>query len=117
LNLMINAADAIKACGPGHAGQLTITTSAVDGFIRLHFQDNGAGIAAEHLPLIFDPFFTTKKPGQGTGLGLAVSFMIVEALGGRMAAYSKPGQGTTLELELPLADTDGDCRKVGGGGG
>ncbi len=102
LNLMINAADAISATGTDRSGTLTIATENGDGLIRIQFHDNGVGIAPEHLPSIFDPFFTTKAPGKGTGLGLAVSFMIVEAFGGRMAARSQPGQGTTMEVSLPL---------------
>jgi two-component system NtrC family sensor kinase len=65
--------------------------------------------------LIFDPFFTTKKPGQGTGLGLAVSYMIVEALGGQMRADSTPGQGTTLEVRLPLFRATGEPAAEGTG--
>jgi signal transduction histidine kinase len=101
LNLLINAADAV-ADGLDD-GCLTIRTENREGFIAITFHDTGIGIPPEHLPLIFDPFFTTKKPGQGTGLGLAVSFMIVEAFGGRMTARSDPAQGTTLEVQLPLA--------------
>ena len=104
LNLMINAADAIKARGPDHDGVLKICTENHGDQVHITFSDNGAGIDAVHLPLIFDPFFTTKEPGQGTGLGLAVSYMIVEACGGRMSATSQVGVGTTLKIELPLAD-------------
>lgn len=113
LNLMINAADAVRARDATDGGTVTIRSENIDGTIRILFQDNGVGIAPEHLPLIFDPFFTTKKPGQGTGLGLAVSFMIVEALGGHLTADSRPDQGTVLEVQLPLAD---ETRGEGKGG-
>jgi hypothetical protein len=66
------------------------------------FVDNGPGIAAEHLDNIFDPFFTTKDPGRGTGLGLSVSFMIVESLGGTMSVTSDIGRGTTMKITLPI---------------
>jgi signal transduction histidine kinase len=66
--------------------------------------DDGAGIAAADLPRVFDPFFTTKAPGHGTGLGLAVTWRIVQRLGGRVSVESAPGQGTTVHLELPAAD-------------
>jgi len=108
LNIMLNAADAIQAAGAGRQGRLTIgtaTTGKDDGpaLIRIRFTDNGTGIAAEDLPLIFDPFFSTKQPGQGTGLGLSVSYLTIEASGGRMAAESREGEGTTFTVELPLA--------------
>lgn len=114
LNLMINAADAVLGADPAD-GRITIGSENCDGDIRILFHDNGAGIAPDHLPLIFDPFFTTKKPGQGTGLGLAVSYMIVEALGGQMRADSTPGQGTTLEVRLPLFRATGEPAAEGTG--
>ncbi|MEE4608139.1 MAG: ATP-binding protein [Desulfobacteraceae bacterium] len=116
LNLMINAADAVGALDAADGGAVTIRSENTQSAIRILFQDNGVGIAPEHLPLIFDPFFTTKKPGQGTGLGLAVSFMIVEALGGHLKADSRPGQGTTLEVQLPLADENQEQGAKGKGG-
>jgi two-component system NtrC family sensor kinase len=64
-------------------------------------RDTGAGIAPEVLPRIFEPFFTTKPAGEGTGLGLSVSYGIVQAHGGELRAESEPGRGTTLEIVLP----------------
>ncbi|HDI60935.1 MAG TPA: hypothetical protein ENF48_11390 [Desulfobacteraceae bacterium] len=116
LNLMINAADAVRTADPDRGGTVIIRSENSDSTIRILFQDDGVGIAPEHLPLIFDPFFTTKKPGQGTGLGLAVSYMIIEAFGGHMTADSRPGQGTTLAVELPLAD-EGEGQEAEGEGG
>jgi signal transduction histidine kinase len=66
------------------------------------FIDDGPGIAEENLGNIFDPFFTTKDPGRGTGLGLSVSFMIVESLGGTMTVASEAGRGTAMKISLPL---------------
>jgi hypothetical protein len=63
--------------------------------------DNGGGIAEEDLEHIFDPFFTTKEPGQGTGLGLAVSSSIVEAFEGRLLVQSRRGEGTRFQVWLP----------------
>jgi signal transduction histidine kinase len=103
LNLMINAADAIRTRNGGAQGELTIRTQTQCGQIHIGFEDNGGGIAEKHLASIFDPFFTTKEPGQGTGLGLAVSYMIVEAFGGKMSVRSREGVGTQMQIELPLA--------------
>ena len=112
LNLIINAADAISSEDNVNGGKLKISTtigengdregrSAPDQLIIL-FSDNGPGIAEENLSIIFDPFFTTKDPGRGTGLGLSVSFMIVESLGGKMTGSSEVGKGTTMKISLPL---------------
>lgn len=109
LNAVINAADAIHECSRQGAGTITIMSAneeknehtASAGLI-VGIQDNGCGIATEQLQNIFDPFFTTKEPGKGTGLGLAVSYMIIEKMGGTMAAQSTPGHGTTLTFRLPL---------------
>lgn len=104
LNVVINAADAIHEYRPDGGGAITIMSAdeAPAGLI-IGVQDNGAGIPAEQLPNIFDPFFTTKEPGQGTGLGLAVSYILVKKMGGTMAAQSTPGQGTTVTFHLPLS--------------
>jgi len=64
-------------------------------------QDNGAGIAPEHLKKIFDPFFTTKPVGQGTGLGLSISYKIIQDHGGQIRAASEPGRGTRFLIRLP----------------
>ncbi len=106
LNLMINAADAVNVAGR-REGRLDIATrlsgeSAV-AMLEIRFADNGPGIAPEHLESIFDPFFTTKEPGCGTGLGLSVSIMLIESMGGRMAVDSRPGEGTVMRVVLPLA--------------
>jgi signal transduction histidine kinase len=114
LNLIINAADAVSGKGPGSHGELVIVTEnashrdedsgRIRSFVRIHFRDTGTGIAREHLESIFDPFFTTKEPGKGTGLGLAVSFMIVESAGGSLRAESTVGEGTIMTVSLPVAD-------------
>jgi signal transduction histidine kinase len=112
LNLSINAADAISVAGEDTGGKLEITTALerdVDSDtnnpaarLKIMFIDDGSGIAEENLGNIFDPFFTTKDPGRGTGLGLSVSFMIVESLGGTMTVTSEAGRGTTMKISLPL---------------
>ncbi|MFO7707734.1 MAG: ATP-binding protein [Desulfobacterales bacterium] len=112
LNLVINAADAIASRADETPGELVVTTEEVCGAVDsagdvkprllVRFRDNGTGIGAKHLSNIFDPFFTTKEPGKGTGLGLAVSFMIVERFGGRIDVESTVGSGTTLTVVLPV---------------
>jgi two-component system NtrC family sensor kinase len=99
VNLLLNAADAIGAEG----GQIrAITRSASPSAIEFLLEDSGRGISAEDLPRIFEPFFTTKG-NHGTGLGLAVSWGIVEAHGGSLEVQSQPGQGTCFTLRLPTA--------------
>lgn len=74
-----------------------------DDYLALHIEDNGSGIAAEHLEHIFDPFFTTKDVGQGTGLGLAVTRRILEEHGGKILAANRPEGGAVFTLILPKA--------------
>ncbi len=106
LNLINNAQYSMST----HRGQgmLTLTTSLKDGMIHLEVADDGPGIPREILGRIFDPFFTTKPVGEGTGLGLSVSYGIVKAHGGRIWAESTPGRGTTLLVELPVLSEAGE---------
>ncbi len=103
LNLMLNAKDALQ----GTAGAtIQVHSRNQDGHAIVEIRDSGAGIDPEHLHRIFDPFFTTKtnpKPGEhkGTGLGLAVSYGILQEHGGKITAESEPGQGATFRLEIP----------------
>jgi PAS domain S-box-containing protein len=104
LNLLLNAKEAM----PG-GGRLRVATLANDGenYIGALVSDSGSGIAAEHLKRIYDPFFTTKtlpKPGdrRGTGLGLSVSYGIIQEHAGKIHVESAIGAGTTFRLEFPL---------------
>ena len=118
LNLIINAADAITSEDKQASGKLDIGTrletntppvsSASSAHLVISFSDDGPGIAEENLGNIFDPFFTTKDPGKGTGLGLAVSFMIIESMGGKMTGASEQGRGTTMVISLPLYTCEDD---------
>ncbi len=98
LNLFINA---IQAMPDG--GVLKVTAFVSDGGqnVTVEVADTGVGIAPEHIPRIFDPFFTTKEVGRGTGLGLSVSYGIVEKHGGRIEVRSEVGRGTTFTVILP----------------
>ena len=96
LNLLTNAADAIKG-----EGEVWIKTWVDGDFVKSSVRDNGVGIPADALPKIFDPFMTTKPVGSGTGLGLAVSHQIIERHGGEIAVESEAGVGTTLTISIP----------------
>lgn len=72
--------------------------------IACRLTDNGCGIPATNLPKIFDPFFTTKEIGDGTGLNLAISYALVQSMGGTISAQSQEGQGATLTVYLPVID-------------
>ncbi|WP_051748488.1 sensor histidine kinase [Nevskia soli] len=99
LNIMSNAAQAIEH----DQGKLLLKTEADGEWVRVSIQDNGKGIAQEHLRKVFDPFFTTKPVGQGTGLGLSISYQIVQAHGGTIQVASVVGKGTRFVISLPLA--------------
>jgi signal transduction histidine kinase len=113
LNLAINAADAISADKEKESGHLEISSHLVElessnnqgilGEIEILFRDNGPGIKPDALENIFDPFFTTKEPGKGTGLGLYVCFMIIDALGGSIQARNRDEGGAEIAIKLPLA--------------
>ena len=98
LNLLINA---IQACHGG--GRVGLRVGAEPGFAHIEIQDSGHGIDEEDLERIFDPFFTTKGPAQGTGLGLMISHRIVTDHGGTIEVASRPGQGSTFRVRLPVA--------------
>ena len=97
INLIINALHAIEG-----TGTIAIKTYTQDEFVRVDVRDTGKGIPPEILNKIFDPFFTTKPTGQGTGLGLSVSYEIVKKHGGDIKVRSLPGAGATFTVMLPL---------------
>lgn len=104
VNLLLNAGDAIN----GDGGIIKLTTRAgSEGSVEMLVQDNGRGIPAEDLPRIFEPFYTTKG-SHGTGLGLAVSWGIVEAHDGTLEVRSDPGQGTCFTLRIPASAGSGE---------
>jgi len=107
LNLLVNALQAIEATNRPDGGRIRISNRNVNGEILIEVADNGTGIAPEHLPKLFDPFFTTKPVGEGTGLGLSISHGIITGHGGRIEVDSRPGEGTTFRIFLPLPGNRG----------
>ncbi len=103
LNVLVNAAQAIKSKEREGKGTITIRTYATDDQAVCEISDNGTGITSENLPRVFDPFFTTKPVGSGTGLGLSVSYdIIVNKHKGELLADSTVGEGTTFTIKLPI---------------
>ncbi len=104
VNLVVNAIQAMP-----NGGNLTINSSlTVDGWVRVSVQDTGVGISTENMDKIFTPFFTTKEPGKGVGLGLAISYGIIERHGGKIEVQSKLGEGTTFTVRLPAYTYKGE---------
>ena len=103
LNLVNNAQQALETVD-GRKRQLTLKTEAVDDRVRLHVTDNGPGMSSSTARKVFDPFFTTKEEGHGTGLGLSVSYGIVKEHDGEIVVESRPGDGTTFTVDLPVVD-------------
>jgi signal transduction histidine kinase len=101
VNLLTNASHA----APEREGRVVVTTGLTDGSKRVTIvvEDNGSGIAPEHLPRVFVPFFTTKGDRQGTGLGLSIVKSIVENHHGAIRVESQLGHGTRFVIELPTA--------------
>ena len=112
LNLCLNAADAMNGRGVVkiYTNEIDLAPDEVEGlpggrYGMLSIVDTGCGMDAETKKRIFEPFFTTKPIGKGTGLGLAMVFGAVEAHGGGITVESEPGQGTTMTIYLPAAET------------
>src|SRR5256714_9034725 len=100
-NLILNARDSIA----NGDGRITLATSnGEEGLLTVEVSDNGVGIAPEDVVKIYDPFFTTKGVGRGTGLGLAVTYGIVQEHSGHINVASTPGLGTTFRITLPTRD-------------
>jgi PAS domain S-box-containing protein len=105
INLIMNARYAV-----GAAGVITVKTKKdmLFGDVIVQVADNGIGIEKKNLSRIFDPFFSTKPTGEGTGLGLSVSYGIIKNHGGHIDAESEPGKGSTFTLKLPMPNTHGE---------
>ena len=102
LNLVVNAEHALAKC-PRRV--ITLRTSVAARRVIVEVSDTGQGMSVEVQKRIFEPFFTTKPEGSGTGLGLSVSFGIVQTHGGMLTVHSAPGAGATFRLTLPVDQT------------
>ncbi len=105
INLLVNARQAMDAAEKGSA--ITVQTRRRDRVAEVRFVDDGPGIPPAIRQKIFDWFFTTKPPGEGTGLGLAVSREILLSLGGNLGVEDTPQGGATFVLDLPIEDAAG----------
>jgi signal transduction histidine kinase len=110
MNIILNAAQAMEG-----KGKLTVKSRLMPEGDRIciEISDTGVGIPDEILPQIFEQFFTTKEEGKGTGLGLSLAYSIVKNHGGNIMAKSKPGQGTTFFIELPVAGKENQGEESG----
>ncbi len=100
VNLVLNACDASP-----DGSRIAVTARPAGGFLQITVEDQGCGIAPEHLNAIFDPFFTTKKRGEGTGLGLTIVASVVRNHGGEIHVASTPEKGTKVTMSWPIAST------------
>ena len=106
INLLKNAAQAMIGHPPGQGGPtIILRTIRSDSGVRIEVEDNGPGMDEAVRRRVFEPFFTTKEPGQGTGLGLSVSYFIITANhGGSISVESQPGKGALFRIELPFGE-------------
>ncbi|MGE8466184.1 MAG: DAHL domain-containing protein [Pseudomonas putida] len=106
MNLVVNAAQAMGA----ERGTITVRTGCANDKVWIEVADNGCGIPAQSLQKIFDPFYTTKPVGQGTGLGLSLSYGIIKRHCGEIHVHSEVGVGTTFRVELPVRQAQAAIR-------
>lgn len=102
MNIIVNGAQSIS----GARGRITIRTGTAGAYVWIEIADTGSGIPKAIQTRIFDPFFTTKPIGSGTGLGLSLSYGIIQKHGGRIEVRSDEGQGTVFRIELPIERSD-----------
>ncbi len=111
INILINAIDAIheSVSAPARVstekGKITVRSSLADESMVITISDSGTGISQDAMPKIFEPFYTTKQVGEGTGLGLWVSYGIIKSFHGNIQVSSALGEGTTFTITLPLGST------------
>jgi signal transduction histidine kinase len=104
LGVLLNAGQAVAG-----GGNVRIASSANDSSILITVEDDGCGIASEHIDHIFEPFFTTKPVGEGAGLGLSIAYGIIQKHNGSISIESQEGAGTKVTIRLPLAIEHAPC--------
>ena len=104
MNIIVNAEKSMRQAH--ERGNLSIRTEAMNDIIRVSITDDGPGIAKENLDKIFNPFFTTREVGEGTGLGLSLSYGIIREHNGKIYAESELGKGATFTVELPILSVE-----------
>ncbi|MBI3803394.1 MAG: response regulator [Nitrospirae bacterium] len=102
MNILQNAVQSIS-----DRGEIVIKTEQIGNQVRISIRDTGCGIPEKDLPRIFDPFFTTKEVGKGTGLGMTITYKIIENHHGRIEVTSTVGRGTEVVLHLPISQPGG----------
>jgi two-component system NtrC family sensor kinase len=115
MNLVVNAAHACSHLPDGARGTIQVRTGCCDPertAVWFEIKDTGCGISQENLARVFEPFFTTKPVGQGTGLGLSVTYGIVQAHRGNIHVDSEPGRGTTFRITLPTGTRSGEITQT-----
>ena len=107
LNLFNNAFYAVSEKemqkSEGYKPTISVSTERKKDMVEIRVKDNGSGISQKVLDKIFQPFFTTKPTGQGTGLGLSLSYDIIKAHGGEIEVKTKDGEGTMFIVRIPVA--------------
>jgi two-component system NtrC family sensor kinase len=106
LNLVTNAVQAVSGLELGKPRRITLSTTRAEGNAELRVRDTGPGVPRHLAPYLFTPFFTTKAPGEGTGLGLSLSYGLVKAHGGGLTYEPAPGGGAEFQVTLPLFEAE-----------
>ena len=106
LNLITNAfyvvGEKTRQAGNGYEPTVSVSTKKVENRVEIRVADNGNGIPPKVLDKVFQPFFTTKPTGQGTGLGLSLSYDVVKAHGGELKVTTTEGEGSEFIIQLPV---------------
>ena len=106
LNLVTNAVQAVGSLEAAQFRRITLSTGCSEGEAILRVRDNGPGVPKHFAPYLFTPFFTTKAPGEGTGLGLSLSYGLVKAHGGDLTYEAPPEGGAEFRVTLPLYEAE-----------